>query len=92
MELTYQRATEILDELVDEKGADYIYTEDPKSIETKNELGMTPDASINGCYYNHLDGTPGCIVGHLVHKLNPEFDLSSGNILGNFLFFFQKIL
>lgn len=69
IELEYDKAVELLEEIVAEKG-DYCYTEDPKTDERRKAQNS------NMCFYANEDGTPGCIIGHLVHKLNPEFDLN----------------
>lgn len=77
MELTYNAAEALIESIVEEKGGDYIYPQDPKTHDKKS---ATFNSSINGCYYVHLDGTPGCIIGHLVHKLKPEFDLTTTDL------------
>lgn len=67
--LTYDRALALLEEIVAEKGADYVYTEDPVTIEKQG--GHT------ACFYAAADSsTPGCIIGHLIHQLNPDTNLN----------------
>jgi hypothetical protein len=76
-DLTYKRATELLNEIVAEKGEDYVYTTDPKAVEKADvERGSNPHSS-NKCFYEHVDKTPGCIIGHLIHKVYPDFDLAT---------------
>lgn len=75
MELTFDHAKELLEEIVSEKPVGYDYVTDPKTIERRNTVDV--DKTSNGCYYAHADGAPGCIIGQLIHKLNPEFDLDS---------------
>lgn len=70
--LTYDRTLGLLQEVVAENGADYVYTTDPKTEEKR----IAEEASDRACFYGNVDGTPGCIVGHLIHKLKPDFDLS----------------
>jgi hypothetical protein len=81
--LTFAKAIEILDELVEEKGENYVYRDDPKTVTTRKSRipAVFNQDSSNNCYYSHYDGTPGCIIGHLIHKLNPEFDLKSADPL-----------
>lgn len=76
MELTMDRAKALLDEIVAEKPVGYAYITDPKTIERRNTIASAQKSS-NGCYYAHADGMPGCIIGQLVHKLNPEIELAS---------------
>jgi hypothetical protein len=72
--LDVTEAFDLIDEIVNEKPFNYKYTEDPKRQETIERSVAQPS---NACFYAHYDGTPGCIVGTLIHKLNPEFDLKS---------------
>ena len=74
--LTFNEALKLVGEIVASKPEDYKYTEDEKTKETRASKSSSATAG-NGCYYAHFDGTPGCIVGQVIHKLNPEFDLSS---------------
>lgn len=53
--LTTAAVAEAIDQLVIERGPDYIY----------------PSAEQNGCFYTFEDGAPGCIVGAVVAKLDP---------------------
>lgn len=71
--LDYDKAVELLEEIVAEKGDYYVYTTDPKTFERQ----AAEDYPNHRCFYSNLDRTPGCIIGHLIHKLNPEFDLSN---------------
>lgn len=55
--LTYTAVQEALKESVEEKGADYVY----------------PYAKgLGACKYAENDGSPSCIVGHVLAKLDPE--------------------
>ena len=74
--LTLSDAKAMIDEIISEKPVDYSYTEDPKTAE-RNAGVVNGDGPSNGCFYAHADGSPGCIVGHVIHKLKPEFDLMS---------------
>lgn len=56
IELTLEKAHELLKRAVEEKGADYVYPEDEKWAD-----GM--------CRYFRPDGAPLCIVGHVLHYL-----------------------
>lgn len=54
-ELTKAAVAEAIDQLVQERGPDYVY----------------PTAEAGGCYYSFEDGTPGCLVGAVIAKLDP---------------------
>lgn len=70
--LTYDEVYNLLKEIVDEKGESYLYTEDPETVAKRNRNAAATDS----CYYGGADSkTPGCIVGHLAHKLSPETNL-----------------
>lgn len=56
MGYTDQQVTEALHAAVMLKGADYVYRQ-------PSELG---------CVYADEDGSPSCLVGHVIHALNPE--------------------
>lgn len=53
--LTRAAVAEALDQLIIERGDDYVY----------------PQAEAGGCFYSFEDGKPGCIVGAIVAKLDP---------------------
>ncbi|QIN93710.1 hypothetical protein QDW23_gp51 [Microbacterium phage Stromboli] len=55
-ELTKEAVAEAIDQLVQERGQDYVY----------------PTEEVGGCYYSFEDGTPACLVGAVVAKLDPE--------------------
>lgn len=78
---TYSKTVAIVREIVAEKPEGYKYTEDPKTAERQAQY-LPSEASGTGCYYAHADGSPGCIVGHFVHKLNPDFDLKGYEFSG----------
>lgn len=73
MFVTFEKAVEDTRALIEEKGRDYVYTTDPKTVETRNIKGRGYNDSM--CYYVHYDGTPGCIIGHLLllWRDNPVF-------------------
>lgn len=77
MDLTRDRALELLNEIAAEKPDNYTYTSDPKTADKR--LATPGNAK---CFYEHADKTPGCIIGHLIHRLNPEFDLSEVEKMG----------
>ena len=52
-----EKIIEAMRAVVAEKGSDYVYPESEKDGGT--------------CQYAHK-GTPSCIVGHLIHRLDPE--------------------
>ncbi|QUE26091.1 hypothetical protein SEA_STOOR_51 [Microbacterium phage Stoor] len=54
-ELTKEAVAEAIDQLVQERGPDYVY----------------PTEEVGGCYYSFEDGTPACLVGAVVAKLDP---------------------
>ncbi|AVR56794.1 hypothetical protein PBI_ELVA_53 [Microbacterium phage Elva] len=54
--LTTAAVAEAIDQLVQERGPDYVY----------------PADEADGCYYSFEDGTPACLVGAVVAKLAPE--------------------
>ena len=53
--LTTAAVAEAIDQLVIERGPDYVY----------------PKEQQNGCFYTFENGEPGCIVGAVVAKLDP---------------------
>lgn len=54
--LTVASVAEAIDQLIIERGHDYVY----------------PAKDQGGCYYSFPDGTPGCFVGAIIAKLDPE--------------------
>ncbi|QDH92428.1 hypothetical protein SEA_CELAENA_49 [Microbacterium phage Celaena] len=55
--LTIAEVTEALDQLIIERGPNYVY----------------PDAGNGeNCFYSFEDGTPGCVVGAVLAKVAPE--------------------
>lgn len=61
-EFTLNDVITALDAAVAERGADYVYPRDRD--------GWT--ALAGACVYQLADGTPACIVGDVLHRLNPE--------------------
>jgi len=57
-DLTPAGLVEIIDEIVDEKGADYVYA--------------APEEARGLCVYTAPDGTPSCIVGRVIARVEPE--------------------
>ena len=57
LKLTRSVVLETLEEIVAENGEDYVYP-----------LANTAAS----CQYANPDGTPSCIVGHLIYKLDPS--------------------
>lgn len=57
MKYTQDAVTEALEKIIAEKGGDYLY---PPA-----QAGTT-------CTYVEQDGTPSCIVGHIIAALDPE--------------------
>lgn len=51
-ELTLEKAIELLDNAIAERGADHVYV---------------PDVAGSSCFYVHGD-KPGCIIGHVLHQ------------------------
>lgn len=73
MDLNYETLYDTLSEIVAEKGADYVYADDPVTVDKREHAGGGED-----CWYGAEDGnTPGCLIGHLIHKLDPAVDLNS---------------
>lgn len=75
--LTTKTVMQAIDELIIERGPDYVY--DQKAA--------------GGCFYSDENGAPGCFVGAIVAKLDPEafkdlvvkeapFDDGDGGVLG----------
>lgn len=64
--LDYDTALSMLTDIVESKGADYVYVDDPKTQET---IDAYNSPSNNACFYKQHDGTPGCIIGHLAVAL-----------------------
>jgi hypothetical protein len=56
---TAQQALKVMEEVVNEFGDDYVYGD-----EQKNEYG--------DCVYANEDGTPSCLVGHVIARLDPD--------------------
>lgn len=56
--LTYEKANELLDRAIAEKGADY--------VNEKTEYGSDGDTD---CFYFTPEGVPSCIIGHVMHYL-----------------------
>ena len=54
--LTVASVAEAIDQIIIERGPDYVY----------------PAKDEGGCYYSFPDGTPGCFVGAIIAKLDPE--------------------
>lgn len=72
-DLSYHALYNSLKEIVEEKGEDYVYTTDPETVAKRGPGEFNED-----CFYGGKDSsTPGCIIGHLIHKLNPEQNLDS---------------
>lgn len=67
--LDYKTLYGMLETIVVEKGEDYKYTTDPETV------AMRADTGFLGCYYGNPNGGPGCIIGHVVSKLNPDVTL-----------------
>jgi hypothetical protein len=74
--LTFSETVAMVNDIIAEKPEGYKYTKDPKTAERRAQYPPS-EKSGTDCYYAHADGTPGCIVGNFIHKLNPEFDLKS---------------
>lgn len=72
--MTFSETVALVNDIIAEKPEGYKYTEDPKTAERRAQYSKD-EASGTGCYYAHADGSPGCIVGTFIHKLNPDFDL-----------------
>lgn len=51
IEITFDEAKSLIQRAIDEKGADYVY----------------PEAWSINCRYFNGDGSPSCIVGHVLH-------------------------
>lgn len=71
IELTYDKAVELLDAAVAEKGTDYVY--------------LAPDVDHGACLYVHPDdsdpkkpGSCGCIVGYVLHKAGVPLEAMFG--------------
>lgn len=60
--ITWDQIQSVLDDLVAEKGADYIY-----------EPPVDKDDTPEDCQYLH-HGEPGCLVGHLLVRLGEDED------------------
>lgn len=54
--IEFNEAIELLNRAVAERGADYVYREDPKAFDAEDEVR---------CVNTFDDGTPGCIVGQV---------------------------
>jgi hypothetical protein len=76
--LDYDSIVGYLEEVIEEKGADYVYTADPDTVAHRKDMLV----SANQCLYSGKGGKPGCIIGHLIHKLNPGFDLTGAEFRG----------
>lgn len=82
--ITYDETLEKLNAIVASKPEGYRYTTDPKAIEQVKledmEFGLHVDEDgneyVSTCFYKHLDGTPGCIVGHFLAQVDPDFQPS----------------
>lgn len=59
MTVNAEQALALLERAVKEKGPEFVYTEQDPEYEGK-------------CYYSHKDGTPACIVGHVLAYTQPE--------------------
>lgn len=49
--------------VVIEKGSDYVYPESEKKLRSFGDDKV--------CQYSH-DGNPSCLVGHVIHRLDPD--------------------
>ena len=56
MTITVEQVIATLEEVVAEKGEDYVYP---------------TEAGYGECFYGNEDGSPSCIVGHVLAKLDP---------------------
>lgn len=56
--LTVPRTIDLLREIVEERGSDYVYPGQPARSDVPGVL----------CYYVNADGTPGCIVAQVLHR------------------------
>ena len=83
--LTVADVIKELEVIVEEKGDGYCYDNDPKTRRTR-EIKKSGGSKI-ACFYSHYDGTPGCIVGAFIHRMNPDFDLTKvdGGLVRNIL-------
>lgn len=81
MHLTFEHAKELLEQLAREN-PDYIYREDPKAQESMHRA-----ACFGNCLYKHWDGSPGCIIGHLISRFlgHTEFEVVEFNSPANTL-------
>lgn len=70
--LTFAAAVALVKDIVNRAPEGYKYTTDPKTTKTRAR-GVR--GQYKACYYRHFDGTPGCIIGHLVDKLNPGVEI-----------------
>lgn len=89
----YAETLSIIEKIVAEKGEDYVYTNDPKTVTTANIrgdvdlFGVDADPDVfTPCYYRQYDGTPGCIVGNYFAALNPDFSVKEGENVSTALF------
>lgn len=67
--MDYKTLYDLLEGIVAEKDEDYQYTTDPETV------AMRADTGFLGCYYGNANGGPGCIIGHVVSKVNPDVTL-----------------
>lgn len=76
VDLSYAGLYNFLKEIVEEKGEDYVYTADPDTLAKREPNG---GVELNdSCFYGgNVKGKPGCIIGHLIHKLAPKVNLDS---------------
>ena len=82
--LTYEQALAELERLVEEKGADFVYqspalvwdyAENEEGDEERTGWHLGEPSDSNGDCINWLpDGTPSCIVGHLIRHLFPDVE------------------
>lgn len=72
IDLSYPNLVAEVTAIVAEKGKGYVYGMDPETLEKR----VQRDAEgTDDCFYAGPGGKPGCIIGHLIHKLKPEENL-----------------
>lgn len=70
--LNYDKALELLERAVDEKGVDYVY--DPPRFPETTVAGVLTTMSQPECAYFDPDGQPSCIVGYVLSYLGIDAD------------------
>ena len=74
MTTTAVRPDEVTDELF-EATLRQVVAENPDFVYPSNIRGQGQDDWHNGggaCVYAHPDGSPACVIGHVVYRLTPE--------------------